>query len=186
MKAAIVGLFLLAAGTTLHAASPDPFPDDPACTDTDRGFMKRANELAAEAVKQGNTPFGAILVLDGKIVGEYSNVAATTHDPTKHAECALISAFAPKIGRAELKRSVLYASSEPCIMCCGAILNAGIPKVVYGVTESQFLMFTNHILTKNPLTSRETISRTDPAVQVLGPLMEREGLALHAAFGRRR
>lgn len=177
----LVGLSALAHGSLL-AAPPVPLPDDPACTEVDRGFMKRAYELASEAVKQGNSPFGAVFVVDGKIVAESHNTVGTHHDPTQHAELALISKLAPTIDHATFRRGVLYASSEPCIMCSGAILNAGILKVVYGTTESQFQLFINDTPAKNPLTSREIMSRTNPEVQISGPLMEKEGLAIHQAY----
>lgn len=144
--------------------------------------MERANELARDAVKAGNAPFGAVFVVDGKVVAEGRNRVATSHDPTQHAELALISEFAPKIDRDTFRRGVLYASSEPCTMCCGAILNAGILKVVYGTTEAQFQLFINDTPTKNPLTSREVMARANPAVQVSGPLMEKEGLDIHQAY----
>jgi len=166
----------------LWAADPTPRPDDPACTAADRVFMERTYELARDAVKKGNAPFGAVLVVDGKIVAEAENTVATDHDPTKHAEAGLISAFGPKVDRATFARSTLYASSEPCTMCCGAILNAGIPKLVYGVTESQFRLFLEPTPRKNPLTSREIMARSWPHVEVRGPLMEREGLEAHASF----
>lgn len=175
-------LSLLLAPVLLLAATPVPLPDDPACTEVDRGFMIRANELAAEAVKQGNTPFGAVLVVDGKIVAECSNTAAVTHDPTRHAELSLISTFTPKLDRDQLARATLYASTEPCTMCSGAIANAGLAKVVYGVTEAQFLLFLPDRAAKSPLTCREILSRSRPEVEVAGPLMEKEGLVLHQAF----
>lgn len=185
MKIIAVFLVLLGVLTTpffLQAASPVPLPDDPACTPMDRGFMKRAYELAGEAVKKGNAPFGAVLVVDGKIVAEFANEVASSKDPTKHAETGLISAFAPKIDRNNFRRAVLYASSEPCIMCCGAILNAGIAEVVYGTTESQFQLIIGEVPGKNSLTSREILARTNPWVKIRGPLMEKEGLAQHQAY----
>lgn len=185
MKTTLIGLLVglsALAQSALLAAPPVPLPDDPTCTEADRGFMERAYELAREAVKAGNAPFGALFVVDGKIIAEGRNRVATNHDPTQHAELAMISEFAPKIDRDTFRRGVLYASSEPCTMCCGAILNAGIPKVVYGTTESQFLLFFNNTPAKNPLTSREVMARENPAVQVSGPLMEKEGLAIHQTY----
>lgn len=148
----------------------------------DRKFIERACELAEEGIRKGNAPFGAVLVVDSKGVAEYGNNVGTTHDPTKHAKTGLISTFAPQVDRATLTRSILYTSSEPCIMCCGAILNAGISKVVYGTTESQFQLYIDDAPVKNPLTSREIIARSNPSVKVQGPSLEKEGLALHATY----
>ncbi len=175
-------LSLFASTMLANAASPKALPDDPACTAADRAYMKEAYQLAGEAVKKGNAPFGALLVVDGKVVAKYMNNVAKSHDPTRHAELGLISAYAPKISREDFRSGTLYASSEPCIMCSGAILNAGVMRVVYGVTEAQFQKFIKDTDDKKPLTCRETMARTYPAVKVLGPLMEKEGLVQHAAY----
>jgi tRNA(Arg) A34 adenosine deaminase TadA len=168
--------------TLLQAANPTPFPDDPACTQADRIFMKRAYELARDAVKRGNAPFGAVFVVEGKIVAESENSVNTSKDPTKHAETALISKFGPKLDRNTFRLGTLYTSSEPCVMCTGAILNSGVLKVVYGTTESQFQLVIDPKEEKSSLNCRKIIAKTNPAVKVKGPLMEKEGLALHEAY----
>lgn len=182
MKTTVLFLLCLASTALLAAASPEPLPDDPACTAADRVFMRKAYEVAEGAVKGGSAPFGAVLVIDGKIVAEAGNDVAGSRDPTRHAELALISTCAPKIPREDFRRATLYASSEPCIMCSGAILNSGVMRVVYGTTEAQFQKFINPAPDKNPLTCREIIARTYPEITVCGPLMEKEGLAQHAAY----
>jgi tRNA(Arg) A34 adenosine deaminase TadA len=164
------------------AQAPAPLPDDPACTATDRKFMERAYELARFATTHGGAPFGAVLVKDGAVIAEYSNCEFSTGDVTKHAETGLISAFSPKLSRATFAASTLYTSSEPCTMCCGSIRFAGIRRVVYGTTESQFLIVLGEAPDPHPLSSREVFARTAPATQVLGPLMEAEGLQIHEAF----
>lgn len=167
----------------LPAAPAEASPDDPTCTEEDRAFMKRATDLAAEALKAGNSPFGAVLVVDGKIVAEARNEVAVTRDPTRHAELNLISKSATTLDRETLAKATLYASTEPCAMCCGAMILAGIPKVVYGVTEAKFRVYFNEPPTKKiPLTSREILSRSNPNIEVRGPLMEKEGLLLHDAY----
>jgi tRNA(Arg) A34 adenosine deaminase TadA len=164
------------------AANPMPLPDDPACTATDRKFMERAYDLARYASTHGGEPFGALLVKDGVVIAEYSNCEKATGDVTKHAETGLISTFSPKISRATFAASTLYTSSEPCTMCCGAIRFAGIRRVVFGTTETQFLLVMGIPPIPHPLDSREVFSRTAPETQVLGPLMETEGLAIHEGF----
>jgi tRNA(Arg) A34 adenosine deaminase TadA len=67
-------------------------------------------------------------------------------------------------------------------MCCGAIRFAGIRRVVYGTTETQFLLVLGESPSAHPLESREVFARTDPRIEVRGPLMEAEGLAIHAAY----
>jgi tRNA(Arg) A34 adenosine deaminase TadA len=168
---------------TIFAAAPAPLPDDPACTAIDRTFMKRAYEMArAATLKDRGRPFGAVLVLDGKIIAEFSNCEASTHNPTMHAETGLIATFGPKYDRATLARTILYASSEPCTMCCGAIRFAGIVEVVFGTTETQFLQVIGSPIGPAPLESREVFRRTAPETKVRGPLMEKEGLAIHTDY----
>jgi tRNA(Arg) A34 adenosine deaminase TadA len=173
-------LFLLA--VCARAAFPTPLADDPACTATDRHFMARAYELARIAMSHGGAPFGALLVKDGKVLAEFSNCEFSTHDVTKHAETGLISTYSPKIDRATFAASTLYTSSEPCTMCCGSIRYAGIRRIVYGTTEEQFLRVIGRPPLPHPLASHEVFARTAPGVEVLGPLMEAEGLAIHEAY----
>jgi tRNA(Arg) A34 adenosine deaminase TadA len=178
---------LLAASLALLAGAargetPAPLPDDPACTAADRRFMERAYELARIATTHGGAPFGAVLVKDGVVIAEYSNSEFLTGDITKHAETGLISTYSPKLSHATFAASTLYTSSEPCTMCCGSIRFAGIRKVVYGTTETQFLLVIGVPPAPHPLESREVFERTAPNVRVLGPLMEAEGLAIHEAY----
>jgi len=165
-----------------RAAPPVPRPDDPACTDTDRKFMERAYQLARYATSHGGEPFGAVLVKDGKIIAEFSNCEKATGDVTKHAETGLISAFSPKLSRATFAASTLYASSEPCTMCCGSIRFAGIRRVVYGTSESQFGQLIGDEPVEHPLESKEVLARTAPGTVVLGPLMEAEGQKIHEDY----
>lgn len=173
---------LFLAASHLPATPVEASPDDPDCTDDDRRFMKQATDLAADALKKGNSPFGAVLVVDGKVVAKFQNEVSATHDPTRHAELGLISKFAPSLDREALARATLYASTEPCAMCCGAIVLTPISKVVYGVTEEKFLVYFKNPPIEHPLASREIFARTNPKVEVRGPLMEKEGLLLHDSY----
>ncbi len=163
-------------------AGPTPLPDDPACTATDRAFMARAFELARQGVASGNGPFGAVLVKDGRVIAEYHNQVRTMTNVTQHAETGLIATFSPRLDRATFAASTLYASSEPCTMCCGSIRFAGIGRVVYGVTESQFERIMTGTDETNHLGSKEVFARTAPQIKVLGPLMEAEGLIEHEKY----
>ncbi len=174
---------LLATSVALGvSAGPTPLPDDPGCTAADRVFMARAFELARQGVASGNGPFGAVLVRDGRVIAEYHNQVRTMTNVIQHAETGLIAAFSPKLDRATFSASTLYASSEPCTMCCGSIRFAGIGRVVYGVTESQFERIITGIDETNHLGSKEVFARTAPQVKVLGPLMEAEGLIEHEKY----
>ena len=179
------GLFLapiLFLAASAFGGPPAASPDDPGCTAQDRVYMARAYELARYAITHGGGPFGALLVKDGKILAEFSNCVHSTHDVTKHAETGLISAFSPKIDRETFSKSTLYTSTEPCTMCCGAIVFAGIGRVVYGTSEAPFLRVMGLPPDANPLTSHEVIGRISPKTKVLGPLMEAEGLVIHEGY----
>jgi len=178
----LAGCLALTAVVSARAATPAPLPDDPSCTAEDRKFMLRALELVRESVTHGLHPFSAVLVKDGKVLAEYVNRSDTTHDVTQHAETGLISMYSPKFDRATLAACTLYASSEPCTMCCGSIRFSGIKRVVYGVTETQFLRVWGYPVSPHPLEIREIMARTAPEIQVVGPLMESEGLQLHAEY----
>ncbi len=85
-------------------------------------FMRRAIELAREGmVSAGGGPFGSVVVLDGKIIGEGSNRVTATNDPTAHAEVVAIRNACKYIDSFQLDGCVIYASCEPCPMCLGAI-----------------------------------------------------------------
>lgn len=169
----------------LAAAAPTavkPLPDDPACTDVDRKFMARANTLAAAAARNGNTAYGALLVKDGQVLMEFENDAIISRDVTHHAETGIISAASVKFGPAVLAQTTLYTSTEPCVMCCGAIRTAGIKKFIYGVTGIQSHRLRGRVISENPLQCREVFKRVGAGdVVILGPLLEAEGLAIHAA-----
>ena len=89
-------------------------------------FLSRAIELARQARAAGDHPFGAVLVLDGRIVVEARNTVVTSNSPLCHAETNLVGEAVRTLTRQALGKSVLYASCEPCAMCVGAMYWAGI------------------------------------------------------------
>ncbi len=163
-----------------------PSPDDPAATEVDRLFIRRAYEIARNAVSHGNEPFGALLVRDGKILAEFENSVQTTGDVTKHAETGLIGEVCTRLNRTSFRRSTLYTSTEPWTMCCGAIRWAGIEKVVFGVSENQVDRIIAALFGDNPTTNalrcQELFRRIAPRTKSIGPLVEAEGLSTHAEF----
>ena len=100
---------------------------------SDEQYMRRALELAGRA--QGEVPVGALIVLDGKIIGEGCNRPLSTHDATSHAEIEAIRAAGRVVGNYRLGEASLYVTLEPCTMCVGAVFNARIARVVYGASE---------------------------------------------------
>ena len=101
----------------------------------DAAHMRRAIELAGQAAALDEVPVGAVLVLDGRIVGEGYNAPISQSDPTAHAEIRALRAAAAACGNYRLPGSVLYVTLEPCPMCVGAILHARVARVVFGAPD---------------------------------------------------
>jgi tRNA(adenine34) deaminase len=97
--------------------------------------MRRALELAGRARERGEVPVGAVLVLDGAVVGEGFNQPIGAHDPTAHAEIVAIRDAAARTGNYRLTGAELYVTIEPCQMCVGAMVHARIARVIYGAPE---------------------------------------------------
>ncbi|MEO7755255.1 MAG: tRNA adenosine(34) deaminase TadA [Dokdonella sp.] len=101
----------------------------------DRRWMTRALELAREAERDGEVPVGAIVVIDGAIIGEGRNRMIGSSDPSAHAEIDALRNAGRRIGNYRLPGASLYVSLEPCIMCAGAMIHARIARVVYAATD---------------------------------------------------
>lgn len=94
-------------------------------------FMKRAVELAIQNVKEGGSPFGAVLVRDGEIIAEAVNELHVTYDVSGHAELLAIRRAQEKLQTHDLSDCIMYASGEPCPMCLTAMYMAGIKQGYY-------------------------------------------------------
>ncbi len=97
--------------------------------------MRRALELADRAEAQGEVPVGAVLVLDGRVVGEGWNSPISKADPTAHAEIAALRDAALRLGNYRLPDTTLYVTLEPCVMCAGAIIHARVSRVLYASSD---------------------------------------------------
>ena len=97
--------------------------------------MHAALALAHRARERGEVPVGAVVVLDGDIVGEGFNQPISAHDPTAHAEIVALREAARRRGNYRLTGATLYVTIEPCQMCVGAMVHARIAQVVYGAAE---------------------------------------------------
>ena len=98
-------------------------------------FMRRALELAQRAQSEGEVPVGAVVVLEGRIVGEGWNRPIASCDPTAHAEIQAVRAAAGALKNYRLAAATLYVTLEPCEMCLGAMFHARIARLVYGATD---------------------------------------------------
>jgi len=97
--------------------------------------MAEALALAREGAEAGEVPVGAVVVLDGRVVGRGRNQPISTHDPTAHAEIVALRDAALAIGNYRLTGAALVVTVEPCLMCVGALVHARIGTVVYGTPE---------------------------------------------------
>ena len=100
-----------------------------------REYMARALELAHQAGAEGDVPVGCVIVKDGQIVGRGRNRREENGDATAHAELEAIGEACRTLGGWRLWRCTLYVTLEPCPMCAGAIINARIPRVVFGAPD---------------------------------------------------
>lgn len=104
----------------------------------DEQMMEQALALAAEAAAEGEVPVGCVITLDGKIVGRGRNRREAGKNALAHAEIEAIHEACRTLGGWRLWRCTLYVTLEPCPMCAGAIINARIPRVVYGGRDVRF------------------------------------------------
>ena len=148
-------------------------------TDTDLEFAAQAIELAREARAAGNHPFGALLVLDGRVVLEARNTVATDSDPTAHAETNLVAAAIQKLSPDQLRRSVLYTSCEPCAMCAGKMYWAGIRSVVFALSSEELAAMAGRDFL---IPCRELFDRAMEPVHVMGPLPLDAAREVHRDF----
>jgi tRNA(adenine34) deaminase len=97
--------------------------------------MRRALDLAAAAAGAGEVPVGAVIVQDGRIIGEGANAPRGHHDPTAHAEIAAIRQAAATLGTERLTGCELWVTLEPCPMCAGAIVHARLARLYYAAPD---------------------------------------------------
>ncbi len=147
-------------------------------------YLLRAIELARRSRENGNHPFGAVLVdASGRVVLEAANTVVTGRDVTGHAELNLVRAASRQIDEAALQGATLYASTEPCAMCSGAIYWSGIGRVVYALgSEMLTAMVKGGGASTLALSCREVFARGGRSVEVSGPHLTEQAAAVHQGF----
>ena len=103
----------------------------------DNRFMEVALQLARQGAQRGEVPVGAVVVVDGRIVGWGHNTRHATRDPFGHAEMVALKMACDNLGDWRLGRSSVYCTLEPCAMCAGALLQARVDRVVFGCRDSK-------------------------------------------------
>lgn len=119
----------------------------------DQALAEEALRLAREAAADGEVPIGAVVALDGRIIGRGRNRMESLQDATAHAELEAIREASRVLGTWRLEGCVLAVTLEPCPMCAGAILNSRIARVVYGAPDRRLGACDTHfgILRDNPI-----------------------------------
>ena len=103
----------------------------------DKDYMEMALALAKEAAAEGEVPVGCVIVRDDQVVGQGRNRRETGKTALGHAEIEAISQACQTLGGWRLWECTLYVTLEPCPMCAGAIVNARIPRVVFGASDAK-------------------------------------------------
>ena len=98
-------------------------------------YMRMALREAEQAASEGEVPCGAVIVLDGEVIGKAHNQTECLNDPTAHAEILAITQATQAVGNWRLNGAVMYVTKEPCPMCAGALVLSRMKKVVWGMTD---------------------------------------------------
>jgi tRNA(adenine34) deaminase len=141
----------------------------------DERWMSVALDEARRALEEGEVPIGAVVVVDGRVVGRGHNQVEGLADPTAHAEVIAIGAACRSLGVPRLTEGVIYASMEPCPMCAGAIVNARLKRLVYGCHDPKAGY-------SGTLTNALDDSRLNHRVSVTSGVMADESGALVSGF----
>ena len=152
--------------------------------ENDLKLMGFTINVARKARKNGNHPFGSVLVDEfGTILLESENTTQTERDCTAHAETNLVRQASRKYNYDFLAKCTLYASTEPCPMCSGAIYWSNIRRVVYGLSEEGlYEMAGNNIEDVLLLPCQEVFARGHKEIEVIGPILEEEARKVHQGF----
>ena len=135
--------------------------------------MREALRLAKKADKLGEVPIGAVVVLNGKVIGRGYNLRTKLQMATAHAEIRAIDRACKKLGSWRLEGAEIYVTLEPCPMCMGAILNSRIDRVYFGAYEQKGRSLTAELAAANLL---------NHTVEVTGGILEEECSAVLTNF----
>ncbi|HEX9012606.1 MAG TPA: nucleoside deaminase [Anaerolineaceae bacterium] len=154
-------------------------------SDSDKTFLRAAVAAARRAREHGNHPFGAVLVgPGGEILLEAENTVLTSGDATGHAELNLVREATPRYAPELLEECTLYASTEPCAMCAGAVYWGNIGRVVFALSGERLYQLVRNP-GKNPslaISCREVFERGIKRIRVEGPVEVEGAEEVHAGF----
>ena len=151
--------------------------------ESDAAHLRRAIALAEQALARGDSPFGAVAVgADGTVIGEGVNSARTSGIPTEHAEVLAINTACAIGGETALAGATMYTSTEPCPMCAGALVWAGVRRIVFAASaaDQAAAMFGHGPMFD--LTCAALIATCPAEIDVSGPHLGDDALQVLRAF----
>jgi tRNA(Arg) A34 adenosine deaminase TadA len=152
-------------------AQPVAQPGAKPTTADDERFMR----MAIEEARRADFPFGAVIVMSGKVMARGRNLGRTNGDPTAHGEMVAIRRFLDQYPPVRLRGATLYTSGEPCAMCMGAILWCRIPRLVFAASVMQLATAIDQIM----LSSAEVAAAAKFApIEITGGVLADEAMAL--------
>ncbi len=150
---------------------------------SDLQFLRSAIALSLSARENGNQPFGALLAdPNGQVLFEAESTVLTGPDCTGHATTNLMRLASHQYSFEFLTGCSVYASTEPCPMCCAAIFWGGVGRVVFALSEAVFYDLIGPGSDGLRVGSRDVFAHGQRPVEVLGPALEDEALAVHEGF----
>lgn len=158
-----------------------------ALDDTDARYLREAIRWSRVARDRGNRPFGAVVVAaGGEVLAQAWCNTTETGDCTGHAETTAVRQLSPRVSRTVLAEATLYSSSEPCVMCAGAIFWSGIGRVVYGLDAVRLRAFRGTVPEQRDaeLSCRDVFAASPHPIACIGPALIDEAAAPHAGFWR--
>lgn len=154
-------------------------------SEIDARWLRYSFELAMRARDAGDQPFAAILVgADGAPIAEALNTRNLERDIAAHAEMNLVRAATQLVPLRELAACTFYSSSEPCLMCAGAVAWAGVGTVVFGCSQARLMSIPGPRPPRFrvPTDIRALLSGVQPPVTIRGPLLEDEAMVPHDGY----
>ena len=100
-------------------------------------LMREALVQAKKALKKGEVPIGAVVVLGDEIIGRGYNQPITPRDPTAHAEIIALKEASNRLENYRLNEAIIYTTLEPCLMCAGALVHARIKKIIFAAQDTK-------------------------------------------------
>src|SRR5262245_52280474 len=152
-------------------------------TEADLAHLHRAIALARLARERGNAPFGAVLVnQNGVVLLEAENTRVTDRDCTAHAEANLVREATHRLEPDVLARCTIYASTEPCAMCAGAIFWSGVERVVFGLSNPRLYALAGNPPNQLRMRCADVLASGVRRVEVIGPAIEPEAQMIFEGY----